>query len=135
MSFKSIVEMFKYDSSEQPFVEEAMRLAKAEELMSEIEARTESLQERLSKHGNHDQEDHGGKQKRPRPMPTTPAKPKPEMQIPERPNADKPKRPKNPDDEQALDRLKQEMEEKKKREEAARRKLEEQQGQVRRKGK
>jgi hypothetical protein len=49
MSFKSIVEMFKYDSSEQPFMEEAMRLAKAEELMSQIEARTKALQERLEK--------------------------------------------------------------------------------------
>jgi hypothetical protein len=49
MSFKSIVEMFKYDSSEQPFVEEAMRLAKAEELMSQIEARTSALSERLEK--------------------------------------------------------------------------------------
>lgn len=49
MSFKSIVEMFKYDSSEQPFVEEAMRLAKAEELMSQIEARANALSERLEK--------------------------------------------------------------------------------------
>ena len=49
MSFKSIVEMFKYDSSEQPFMEEAMRLAKAEELMSQIEARTNALSERLEK--------------------------------------------------------------------------------------
>ena len=49
MSFKSIVEMFKYDSSEQPFIEEAMRLSKAEELMSQIEARTKALQERLEK--------------------------------------------------------------------------------------
>ena len=51
MSFKSIVEMFKYDSSEEPFVEEAMRLAKAEELMSQIEARTSALSERLEKAG------------------------------------------------------------------------------------
>jgi hypothetical protein len=49
MSFKSIVEMFKYDSSEQPFVEEAMRLAKAEELMSQIEARANALSERIKK--------------------------------------------------------------------------------------
>jgi hypothetical protein len=49
MSFKSIVEMFKYDSSEQPFMEEVMRLSKAEELMSQIEARTKALQERLEK--------------------------------------------------------------------------------------
>lgn len=41
--------MFKYDSSEQPFVEEAMRLAKAEELMSQIEARANALSERLEK--------------------------------------------------------------------------------------
>ena len=41
--------MFKYDSSEQPFMEEAMRLAKAEELMSEIESRTSALSERLEK--------------------------------------------------------------------------------------
>jgi hypothetical protein len=51
MSFKSIVEMFKYDSSEQPFMEEAMRLAKAEELMSQIEARANALSERLAKSG------------------------------------------------------------------------------------
>jgi hypothetical protein len=49
MLFNNIVEMFKYDSSKQPFVEEAMRLAKAEELMSEIEARAKSLSERLEK--------------------------------------------------------------------------------------
>lgn len=49
MSFKSIVEMFKYDSSEQPFMEEAMRLAKAEELMKQIEARAKALQERVAK--------------------------------------------------------------------------------------
>ena len=41
--------MFKYDSSEQPFMEEVMRLSKAEELMSQIEARTKALQERLEK--------------------------------------------------------------------------------------
>jgi hypothetical protein len=49
MSFKSIVELFKYDYSEQPFMGEAMRLAKAEELMSEIETRIESLSARLEK--------------------------------------------------------------------------------------
>jgi hypothetical protein len=135
MSFKSIVEMFKYDSSEQPFVEEAMRLEKADEIMSEIEARTQALQERLVKHGTHDQEDHGGKDERrnpkpekqaperrnPKPMPTTPArpkKPKPEMQAPERRNSEQ----------EALDRIKQELEEKKKKDEAARRKIEEQMG-------
>ena len=126
MSFKSIVEMFKYDSSEQPFMEEAMRLAKAEELMSEIEARTQALQERLEKHGTHDQEDHGGKNKRPRPRPTIPAKPKrpkPDVPLPRNPNSPSP-------EEQARERLEQEIEEKKKKDEAARRKLEEQMRQV-----
>jgi flagellar motility protein MotE (MotC chaperone) len=136
--------MFKYDSSEQPFMEEAMRLAKAEELMAQIEARAEALQERLEKHGTHDQEDHGGKNKRPRPMPTKPAptkpspkpensepvrpkKPKPEMQIPER--------PKDSDNQEAAqERLQQEIEEKKKKDEALRRKLQEQIEQAKKKG-
>ena len=56
VSFKNIVEMFKYDYSEQPFMGEAMRLAKAEELMSEIETRIESLQTRLAKNAKHDLE-------------------------------------------------------------------------------
>jgi hypothetical protein len=47
MSFKSIVEMFKYDSSQQTFVEEAMRQLEAEEKMAEIESRLEALQTRL----------------------------------------------------------------------------------------
>ena len=137
--------------------------------MKQIEARAEALQERVAKHGTHDQEDHGGKNKRPRPMPTTPApempttpvpegdnprrpkKPAPEMQAPERRNPkptpttpDVPARPKKPKpdktlprnpnspspEEQALDRLKQEMEEKKKKEEDALRRIKEQQGQV-----
>jgi DNA-binding protein H-NS len=156
MSFKSIVEMFKYDSSEQPFVEEAMRLEKADEIMSEIEARTQALQERLAKHGTHDQETHGGKDSpkprptrpapkpdRPKPdvpLPTNPAKPdrpkpspKPERPKPERPKPDKtlPRNPNRPSPEQeAIERMKQELEEKKKKDEAARRKLEEQMGQV-----
>ena len=61
MSFNNIVEMFRYDSSQQPFMEEAMRLEKAEEFMSEIEARIEALQTRLAKHASHDQQTHGGK--------------------------------------------------------------------------
>jgi hypothetical protein len=156
MSFKNIVEMFKYDSSEQPFVEEAMRLEKADEIMSEIEARTQALQERLAKHGTHDQETHGGKDspkprptrpapkpERPKPdvpLPTNPAKPdrpkpspKPERPKPERPKPDKtlPRNPNRPSPEQeAIERMKQELEEKKKKDEAARRKLEEQMGQV-----
>ncbi len=125
MSFKSIVEMFKYDSSEQPFVEEAMRLEKADEIMSEIEARTQALQERLAKHGTHDQETHGGKDS-PKPRPTRPAKPKrpkPDVPLPRNPNRPSP-------EEQARERLEQEIEEKRKKDEAARRKLEEQMGQV-----
>ena len=150
MSFKSIVEMFKYDSSEQPFVEEAMRLEKADEIMSEIEARTQALQERLAKHGTHDQETHGGKDK-PKPRPTRPAKPerpKPDVPLPTNPAkpdrpkpSPKPERPKpdvplptNPNrpspEKEAIERMKQELEEKKKKDEAARRKLEEQMSQV-----
>lgn len=52
VSFKNIVEMFKYDSSEQPFIKEAMRQAKTEEIILEIEKRTQALNKRLQDYNN-----------------------------------------------------------------------------------